>query len=611
MSLLNLTYPDDPFDILPEEWRELIKKKVKLEGIHWLYQNTSKQGGKYVITVQNRTLCVSTLLFQLVFKTNGPTVSKCEIENCIGPLCQREKKMTPDERFAKFSERLTEPNENGCQFYIDDTKMRTIRNDDGIAVFAHVYACDRQYKEEELDPSKTHVGHKCKSPVDENGKPMSNNCVAKDHLERVTPPENAAKKKIDGTQRSGDSHPGSKVADAQIPVIRQRLKDGEMVCEVAEDYGVSPCTISAIVNGKRSGKKVRSDQIPTKNDLLIAYFHLCERQTEYLESGCIKTDLACAYKQYPLIFVLNRIRKASFLIGSIKNNFTLMVQPLQGCHERFCEGGGACAAFDHVRCDLIANNKNDEISDAERERVMEIYGAFRKGMTRKEIVVKFDVTYARVCNICSGKSYSFLTGHVYVPTEVKSIPVCPTERPRKKNVVDEFEENSDAESESENLVAEREVETEFFEEQEADEESKSTNAEIASTSSQIATKPDIDLKYSGRYSAERTKAVEIIYSLYSGLTLEERAEKYGKSIRFLTELDKALTFVQPTEQNKNLLNYTKKKNQTKINLEKKHAIQPLVKKRKQSSVEEILAMTPGVKEVIEELEKKRKIEKQN
>ena len=39
--------------------------------------------------------------------------------------------------------------------------------------------------------------------------------------------------------------------------------------------------------------------------------------------------------------------------------------------------------------------------------------------------------------------------------------------------------------------------------------------------------------------------LEIFYSLFSGLSIQERATKYGKTVQFLTELDKALAFSQP------------------------------------------------------------------
>lgn len=580
-------YPADPFDILPEEWRPLIKASVLLDGIHWIWQKSAvDRHGNYIVRVQGRQYKVAKKLFNLVFGGDEKTKQVCGVDGCTGPLCQRAIKMTPEERYARFLTKVTKPNENGCTYYIDDKETRTVCDDDGITRAAHAYVCDYLHPETKNHPLLTHVGHECVSPLDENGRPRTNTCVTGEHVKRVTPKQNAAKKKIDGTMRSGDNHPFTKIPDAEIPKILAR--QGETAAALAKEYGVDISTISKIrtgrnrlgtnphAAGRHSVQIARNGRaFPDKEDFLVAYYNLCCHHVQYSSNGCIKTDLSMCSKGYSRIKIAGRSHQVSTLIASIKNNFSLTsAVGLQGCHERHCNEKRACASFDHIRCDTPSANEEDKVSDERREKVQQIFAAFKAGISRKDIAAKFGEDLSSVYSICSGKSHSSITG---VP---KKIPKKIRERTAQQ---------------LRHMV--------------------SSTSTTATNSTNSESTPATVPKPVPRRCARDRLALEIIYSAQSGLTVAERAAKYSKSIQFLTELDKALAFQQTTVTQKDAnasipsveriqVNATQKTQPADQKKEEKN------KKRKESwSVNEILerAMKKRKHEAgIEEKNKKRK-----
>jgi hypothetical protein len=78
----------------------------------------------------------------------------------------------------------------------------------------------------------------------------SNNCVS--NLEYCTPSENTQHAYKTGLCNSsiGVNRQSSKLVDKDIPVIRQRLANGETQRSIAKDYGVSGISILRIKNGR-------------------------------------------------------------------------------------------------------------------------------------------------------------------------------------------------------------------------------------------------------------------------------------------------------------------------------------------------------------------------
>lgn len=72
--------------------------------------------------------------------------------------------------------------------------------------------------------------------------------------------ENMAQKVADGTQVRGGAHPASKLTDAMVEEIRERIEAGESSYKIAPDYSVAPSTIRAVMSGyswKHSGPPPR------------------------------------------------------------------------------------------------------------------------------------------------------------------------------------------------------------------------------------------------------------------------------------------------------------------------------------------------------------------
>jgi len=78
----------------------------------------------------------------------------------------------------------------------------------------------------------------------------SNNCVS--NLEYCTPSENTQHAYRTGLCNSviGENRRDSRLTNEDIPVIRQRLANGESQRSIGKDYGVSGITILRIKNGR-------------------------------------------------------------------------------------------------------------------------------------------------------------------------------------------------------------------------------------------------------------------------------------------------------------------------------------------------------------------------
>ena len=72
-----------------------------------------------------------------------------------------------------------------------------------------------------------------------------------DNLEWVTRSENLAHRKLHGLEVLGERRALAKLKDADIPVIRRRLANGETAVAISKDYPVTSGTISKIKRGER------------------------------------------------------------------------------------------------------------------------------------------------------------------------------------------------------------------------------------------------------------------------------------------------------------------------------------------------------------------------
>lgn len=80
------------------------------------------------------------------------------------------------------------------------------------------------------------------------------NGVRKDNrlsnLEWSTHKENIADKKKHGTWQGGNNASNRKLSEEDIPIIRHRRMCGERLIDIADDYNVTVCTISAVATGQ-------------------------------------------------------------------------------------------------------------------------------------------------------------------------------------------------------------------------------------------------------------------------------------------------------------------------------------------------------------------------
>lgn len=81
-----------------------------------------------------------------------------------------------------------------------------------------------------------------------DGVPANN---ALSNLRWDTPTSNQADRKLHGTSNVGEQNPMAKFDEATVRVIKERLSRGELVTNLAKEYGVRHGAISLIKNGKR------------------------------------------------------------------------------------------------------------------------------------------------------------------------------------------------------------------------------------------------------------------------------------------------------------------------------------------------------------------------
>jgi hypothetical protein len=113
---------------------------------------------------------------------------------------------------------------------------------DGKAHRVHVLACEHHHgPKPSLDHQVAHAPGECNNPA----------CFRPDHLRWATPTENAADKKIDGTESVGERHGLSKLTESQVVEIIAMLKGGKLNRrEIGEMFGVSRWAVSQIACGR-------------------------------------------------------------------------------------------------------------------------------------------------------------------------------------------------------------------------------------------------------------------------------------------------------------------------------------------------------------------------
>jgi len=74
--------------------------------------------------------------------------------------------------------------------------------------------------------------------------------ILTDNLEWCDTPHNINWRSVLGRTAQGDAHPNSKIQEKDIPIIRQRIADGDTLESIGNDYGVSKHPIWAIKHRK-------------------------------------------------------------------------------------------------------------------------------------------------------------------------------------------------------------------------------------------------------------------------------------------------------------------------------------------------------------------------
>jgi hypothetical protein len=123
-------------------------------------------------------------------------------------------------------------NPKGYGMFSLDGKMRRVP----------VVACEHAHgPKPSPNHEAAHAPGKCNNP----------SCFRPDHLRWATRAENAADKKIDGTENVGERHGLSKLTESQVVEIIALLKEGKYLQrEIGEMFGVHPTAISDIAVGK-------------------------------------------------------------------------------------------------------------------------------------------------------------------------------------------------------------------------------------------------------------------------------------------------------------------------------------------------------------------------
>jgi len=85
---------------------------------------------------------------------------------------------------------------------------------------------------------KHHAAHLCG-----NG---HEGCIHPQHLAWKSRKENEADKILHGTLRYGEKHPAAKLNKSSVEEIRRRCNSGELLKNIAKDFGIHPGTVSQI-----------------------------------------------------------------------------------------------------------------------------------------------------------------------------------------------------------------------------------------------------------------------------------------------------------------------------------------------------------------------------
>lgn len=108
----------------------------------------------------------------------------------------------------------------------------------GVQSLAHRYVFTQLFGEV---PKNIQVCHSCDNP----------RCTNPNHLFSGTHKDNMDDLWKKGRGRKGSKHGNSKLKEKDIPIIRQRLKNGEFHKSISESFGISRTTITYISNGLR------------------------------------------------------------------------------------------------------------------------------------------------------------------------------------------------------------------------------------------------------------------------------------------------------------------------------------------------------------------------
>lgn len=111
--------------------------------------------------------------------------------------------------------------------------------DTGRVMGAHRVACERANGKPPTP--KHHAAHRCGNP----------GCINPKHLRWATARENAADKRLHGTDNNGERHGIASLTNRQAAEIRRRLRHAVRGDQrrIADEYGVSPMVVSQVARG--------------------------------------------------------------------------------------------------------------------------------------------------------------------------------------------------------------------------------------------------------------------------------------------------------------------------------------------------------------------------
>lgn len=144
-------------------------------------------------------------------------------------------------RIEMLREFIAAPNETGCmdfKFSPNAGGYARISVAPFTLDYAHRVVCRWTHGDPPSD--KHEAAHSC----------GRRSCVNPTHLRWATRTENMADAIGHGTTMRGERSPVSRLTEAQVHEIRQRITSGERIALIAKSYGVRPTAIYSIRNGK-------------------------------------------------------------------------------------------------------------------------------------------------------------------------------------------------------------------------------------------------------------------------------------------------------------------------------------------------------------------------